>query len=112
MGLTSLKKQIEKNPLEKLEEAIKNRPNPFLPSKGDWQFDFKEVKKYLEEIEVEFNTFKKQCVCIPTKQLEELWEKLPMITMNVLDTSENNLKHIHKTADWVEKLEELLEESK
>lgn len=52
----------------------------------------------------EFDAFK--------RELEELWEKLPMISMGVLDTHENACNHIHKTADWIEKLEELFSEEK
>lgn len=67
--------------LKQLGEAIKNHPEYYESTdpltKKDKQFQWysaKGTKEYIEKIEVLFDTFKKDCVCIPRKQLQKKLE--------------------------------------
>ena len=49
--------------MKRLEEAIKNQPNP-VPAVFGYVFDGDQIEEYIKRIEVEFETFKKENVCI------------------------------------------------
>lgn len=67
---------------------------------------YKDVLKLLEKNDVI------DCVCIPIKQLEALWNEMPVPTLKVYHTHGDAQDFIQKTDAWVSKLRKLLEASK
>ena len=101
-------------------EGLPKRPKPFLPSKGDWQYDFKEIKEYFEKLAKELEKrVQKAESCLKLCENRLLSYKKEIVEK----TLDKDFKRIHDIAEdfdlWrfardlskerVEELKELLE---
>ena len=101
--------------LKQLEETIKNR---HLTNIVQWRAKHPkepmtmfeqcacDLENQFRKVEVAFAKFKKQNICIPKKQLEELLKTRPRFY------SFEKVGRIRECRDWFGKLKKLLEESK
>jgi len=100
--------------LKELEEAIKNQPSPVSGALG-YVFDGDDVDAYCKRIEVEFDAFKKQTVCIPRNKLEELIKERPqtaIVDFAKRGDMEEVEKEVSAILQWLEKLYLLLGDEK